>query len=753
MMKSLKLFIPGLILSALLIATGSVNGQAKKEYKSLEDALYSYGQLIGHSGPTNLQWINGGNSFSYTQQNPSTQKQEIRSFNTQNLQDQLIFNNGHLNFPDSNQAFSYQSFQWSPDSKHIVFQSNFRKIYRRSGVSDYYVYSLSNKSLKLAARGARTAELSPDGSMVGVERNGNMYAYYFGSKKEVQLTHDAQGNIFNGHFDWVYEEEFGKAQAWNWSPDSRYIAFWQFNESKVPIFQMTNYEGLHPKYVKIPIPQPGDPNPMVKIGVIDIQTGKRIWLNTGEKGDFYIPRIYWTSEPDILAMMILNRTQNDLKLLFFNVKTGKHWQVMEEKNKTWVAIFNFYTGVNDMMFFPKSGQEFFWISDRSGYYQIYRYAYSGKLINQVTHGKWDVIKVMGINEKNQEIYYSSAEASPLEEQFYSIKFNGTEEKRLTPAPGYHQINLSPNQKYYVDSYSNLDTPTQVQLWNTSGHLVKTLEDNQGVRDFMNSHVYFPKSLFHFTTSDGVGLDGSMVKPLNFDSTKKYPVVFTIYGGPESHSVYNSFESSWFTQFLAQHGYIVVDVNNRGSANYGSAFMKVVYLQLGKWESYDFVETAKYLSSLPYVEKNRMAIMGTSYGGYSTIFTMLTHPGVFKVGIANSPVTDWRLYDDIYTERYMGLPAENPNGYFQSSAMNHAEGLTGHLLLIHSTMDDNVHVTNTMQLLTALTNAGKDVDLRIFPPGAHGAAYNFQSYLLEHQVYFQYLERYLKGTCHLPNLNQ
>ena len=392
------------------------------------------------------------------------------------------------------------------------------------------------------------------------------------------------------------------------------------------------------------------------------------------------------------------------------------------------------------------------MSDRSGYYHIYRYAYDGKLINQVTKGEWDVIKVTGINPETKSIYYLSAEASPLEQQLYSIKFDGKEEEKLSQVAGFHDINMSPNTKYYLDTYSNVSTPTHVTLNDDKGKTLKVLEENQVVSNFVKNHAYAPQELFKFKTTDGQMLDGFMLKPVNFDPSKKYPVVMDVYGGPESHDVFNSFNASPWQQWLAQNGYIVVNINNRGIANYGSKFLKVVYKQLGKWESNDFAEAAGYLRSLPYVDGSKMAIMGTSYGGYSTTYTLLSHPGVFKVGIANSPVTDWRLYDDIYTERYMGLLNENADGYNNSADMTHAATMKDHLLLIHSMSDDNVHPANTMQLLTALTNAGKDVDLRIYPRGAHGAAYDFQSYILISNVSFQYLERYLKGNNNLPNLN-
>ena len=736
-------FITGCLCPAISFA------QNKTEYSSLADALTTGGTLRGKSGPRNVNWINGGERYSFNTHDG------IDLMTPATLKQSNVFSNADLKFPGTDKQFDYDEFQWSQDSKHIVFRNNFRKKYRRSGISDYYVYDVANKDLKLAAQNARSAELSPDGSMVGIERDGNMFVYNFATAKEKALTNDntSENGIFNGHGDWVYEEELEVSKAWNWSPDNKHIAFWQFDDSKVPDFQMSSLEDVHPTYQHFAVPLVGDPNPKVKIGVVDVHSGNKVWLTPDETGDFYIPRIYWTSDPDVLAMMTLNREQNDMKLYFFNIKTGEHHVVLEEKNKTWVAISNFYTNVNDMIYFPQKSREFFWVSDRSGYYDIYRYDYNGKLINQVTKGSWDVIKVTGIDPAKQKIYYLSAEASPLEQQLYSIGFNGSRKTRLSMQPGFHDIDMSSDTKYYIDKHSDISTPLHVDLCDNKGKILQTLEDNKGASEFLATHAYSPVELFHFTTSDGVNLDGSMIKPFNFDPNKKYPVVMSVYGGPESHNVFNRFSDNSWNQWLAQNGYVVVDVNNRGIANYGSAFMKVVYKQLGKWESNDFVETTHYLATLPYTDTAHMAIMGGSYGGYITSYTLLTHPGVFKVGIANSPVTDWRLYDDIYTERYMGTAQDNAEGYKNSSDAAHAANLKDHLLLIHSLDDDNVHAANTMQLLTALTNAGKDVDLRIYPPGAHGAAYNAQSRLLIDEVSFDYLEKYLKGKSDLPNLNK
>ncbi|MGN6180240.1 MAG: S9 family peptidase [Mucilaginibacter sp.] len=736
------------LLASAMLLPDLASAQNKTLYTSLSDAMAQGRKLHGRSGPLSVNWINGGNQYSFLANGAINIKDPAT------LKETEIFNAKNVTYPGTSTPFSYESFQWSHDSKHLVFQTNFRRKYRRSGISDYYIYDIDGKQLKEAAKNARSAELSPDGSMVGIERDGNMFVYNFASGKEQQLTDDATGEegIFNGHGDWVYEEELEVATAWNWSPDSKYMAFWQFDERNVPDFQMTNFEGVHPEIKHINIPQVGDPNPKVKIGVIDIASGKKVWLQPDETGDFYIPRIYWTSDPDVLAMLTLNRAQNDLKVYFFNVKTGEHKVVMEEKNSTWVAISNFYTNVNDMIYFPEKTREFFWVSDRSGYYHIYRYNYDGKLINQVTKGDWDMIKVSGINPQTKTIYYLSAEASPLEQMFYSIGFDGKHKTKLSAVDGFHDINMSPNEKYYIDRFSNISTPTQVALCNNKGKTLQTLEDNKGVSEFIAGHAYSAPEMFHFKTADGTALDGYMIKPFNFDPHKKYPVVLTIYGGPESHAVFNRFSDNSWQQWLAQNGYIVVDVNNRGIANYGSQFMKCVYKQLGKYESADFVSTARYVGSMPFADNTKMAIMGGSYGGYSTTFTLLTHPGVFKVGIANSPVTDWRLYDDIYTERYMGTAEDNAAGYKQSADMTHAANLKDHLFLIHSMSDDNVHPANTMQLLTALTNAGKDADLRIYPPGAHGAAYNAESYYLINALSYQYLERYLKGNNNLLDLN-
>jgi len=717
--------------------------QQKQRFATMDEALQAGSVLSGRQGPRNVNWIEGGRRFSYTERDQRTGQPVIRVYDPATARDEVLFTATGLTLPGTNQPFSYDSFQWAQDSKHLVFQSNFQPIYRRSGISDFYIYSLADKSIQLATKGARTGELSPNGAMLGFERGGDMYVTNLSTHQEKRLTSDATEHVYNGHFDWVYEEEFGLAQAWKWSPDSRYIAFWQLDDSKEPEVQISDYSGLHQEWEKLRIPQVGDTNATVRIGVVDVASGKKTWLDTGEKGEFYVPRIYWTSNPDTLAVITLNRPQNEMKLYFFDVRNGGRRQVMSETSKTWLDVYDFYSNVEDMMTFPEKSREFFWLSDRDGYQHLYRYDYSGKLINQVTHGKWNVTRVEGSDAPNQTLYFTSTEISPLQRQLYSIRFDGSGQKRVTTASGNHRIDMSPTATFFIDRYSSLKQPLQVEIWSPTQKL-RTLEDNAAVNRWMETHSYSQPELFSFTTTDGVKVDGSIVKPNPFDPSKRYPVIFDIYGGPGSQQVYDQFMSSGWTQWLAQEGYVIVGLNNRGTNNYGRDFMKVVYKHLGKYEALDFAEAAKYLSKQSYVDPSRIAIMGTSYGGYSAVYTMEMYPEIFPVGIANSTVGDWRLYDTIYTERYMGLLNDNLQGYVESAPIEQAAKMRGNLLLIHSMMDDNVHPHNTMQLLTALTTAGRDAELRIYPPGRHGAAYDAQSFRLIRQVTDRFLARNLKA---------
>ncbi|MFZ5941497.1 MAG: DPP IV N-terminal domain-containing protein [Bacteroidota bacterium] len=729
--RLLHLFI--LIFSFLI----SLQAQ-KKEFVSLQEALVSSRSLSGPKIPSNINWINDGASFSYTKN--SNGNQEIWTRDPASGQETRVFTTSGLTFPDG-ERFRYSSFSWTRDFSYLLFQTRVEPVYRYSGNADYFVYSLAEGNMKPLVEHAFTAEISPDGKKLGYGRDGEIYTFDFASSTHKQLTFDAMENVYNGRFGWAYEEEFGLVQAWDWSPDSRYIAYWQSDEREVPLYQLTDFQGKHPEYKSIPYPKVGDPCTKIKIGVLDTETAAQRWLDLDLNGG-YVPRIYWTSRPDVLAVIEMNREQNQLKLWFFNVKTGDKKLVMEEKSATWIDVYDFFSGKLHFFFFPEETEEFFWISERDGFAHIYRYNYEGKLLNQVTSGNWEVTSIEAIDVAKKTLYYTSREVSPLEVNLFSVRFDGTKKQRLTTAEGNHEVNVSTCGQYYFDSYSTCSTPPSAELKTAKGKVLDDFGGNIQVEKYLTKHVYAPCELFSFTTSDGQKLDGYLIKPIDFDSTRSYPLVLDIYGGPGSQSVYNSFENNGWHQWLAQKGYVVASVNNRGNGGYGSAFEKIVYGHLGKWETWDFAETALYLSEKSWIDRDRMAIRGHSYGGFTSAFSLLTHPEVFLVGIVTAPVTDHRLYDCIFTERYMGLLENNEEGYEETAATNYAANLKGHMLLVHSLMDDNVHPQNTFQLLRALLDNGKDVDLKIYPPGDHGVAYDFTTYMLLMQSYTDYLDRYL-----------
>ncbi len=728
-----------------LVHSPALFSQALQEYQSLQHALFSAGQLVGEQGPQNVTWIEGGERFSYMQQNFSEQSREIRAYNPASGGDELIFRNTDYTFPESDDPFDFRSFQWSQDFRFLVFQTNFTPIYRYSGNADYYYYSLEENTLDLIASDAFTAELSPDGQQVAYHKYGEMYVFDLNTTEETQLTFDAEENFYNGRFGWVYEEEFGQVQAWKWSHDSRYIAYWQSDERHVQRFVSTDFEGSYPEYTDIPYPKVGEENPYVRIGVIEVQSGEKRWMDI-DLNDGLIPRIYWTSNQGELAVVKMNRQQNQLDLYFYDAETGRGTHIMEENSSDgWIDVYDFFAGIDDYFFFPEERDEFFWISDRDGFKHIYRYGYDGELINQVTSGNWEVTNVHAVNSGQNRIYYESTEVSPLERHLYSIGFDGSGKRQYSDEPGRHSFDMGPDGRFYLDSWSNTKTPTQVELWTTEngGEKLEKLVDNQSVKDYIRRYVYSPRELFSFTTSDGQELDGYIIKPIDFDPEETYPLILMVYGGPSAQGVYNEFDSNPWIQFLAQQGYAIANVNNRGSGGYGRDFEKSVYLRLGKKEAFDFAETARYLGSYDWIDEKRIGIRGHSYGGYMAALTMVLYPSVFQAGIVGAPVTDWRLYDTIYTERYMGLLEDNKENYIETSVMAHASRLQGNLFVAHSSMDENVHIQNTMQMLTAFTNAGKDVDLRIYPSGTHGVAYNQQSYILLHQAYTNFLKRHLR----------
>lgn len=722
----------------LLLLSVTLFGQ-KLTFNSLPEA-YRH-SLRGERPPSGVEWMGDNQSYSFTKNSRSGSQIWIRDIPSG--EERMVFSSSEAVFPGTEDAFRYASFAWTSDYQHLLFQTNFQPVWRNSGHADYYLYSLDSKELKLIVENAFTAEVSPDGSMVGYGKDGDLYTYNLAGDKHTRLSKDGAKDYYNGRYGWANEEEFGLVQAWAWSHNSKYMAYWQTDETEVEVYKLTDFSGQHPEYMELPYPKVGDAPPVERLGILNVQSGKQLWLDLDPEGG-YIPRIYWTSKENTLAVVWLNRAHNHLKLYMFDVVSGKGRVIMEEKNEAWIDIFDFFAGEMHLFYFPGDMDSFFWISDRDGYSHIYHYDYQGKLIRQLSNGDYDVVSIKSIDPKKQTLSYLSCEVSPMERQLFSLKFNGKGKKQLTLEKGNHRVNVSPSGNYFIDTYSSSTTPSSTDLRTGNGKLVENLAGHENVLEHLEEYAYSPRELFTFTASDGQLIDGYIVKPVPFDPEKTYPLIMSVYGGPGSQGVYNSFEANPWIQYLVQQGYVLANINNRGNGGYGSEFEKTVYKHLGEKETGDFSDAALFLAEKEWIDRDRIGIMGHSFGGFSAGMSLLLHPDVFRAGIVTAAISDHRNYDCILTERYMGLLESNEEGYNNSSMVHQASRLEGKLLLVHSLMDDNVHPQNTFQFSSALINEGKKFDLMIYPAGDHGVAYDFSSYMHLQSLYLDWLNENLKG---------
>jgi len=616
-----------------------------------------------------------------------------------------------------------EGYQFSADEQKLLIETNVETIWRRSTKADYYVYTLEDKSLKKLSdsdQKLQYAEFSPKGDRVAFVRDNNLFWVNLNSGTEHQITEDGKkGKVINGASDWVYEEEFSFAKAWFWSPDGQKIAFYRFDESEVRQYTLQEWNGIYPETVPYKYPKAGEQNSDVTIGVYHIGKDSTVWMDTGSTKDQYIVRLDWTHDPDKLSIRRMNRLQNSQDLLIADALTGEATLIKTETNDAWIEE-------NDDLTFLKNGNEFIYVSEEDGYNHIYHYRIDGKLIRQVTTGNWDVTKFVGFNERSNLLYYVSTEESPLERHLYQIQLNGQQKKRLTEGKGWHNINMNPGLTYYIDNYSRADTPPVVTLYDNNAEPVRHLIKNDGLNERISKLQLPQKEFIKIPVNGGnVTLNGYMIKPADFDSQKKYPVLMYVYGGPGSQLVTNRYSGgqreTWH-RYLAERGYLIVAVDNRGTGGRGADFKKIIYKNLGDYESRDQIATAEYLKSQPYVDDERIGIWGWSYGGYMSSLSLTRGNNAFKMAIAVAPVTDWRFYDTIYTERYMQTPQKNPVGYESSSVLNEVEGMKGKkYLLIHGSGDDNVHVQNTLELIDALVEQDISFQTMIYPDRAHSIA--------------------------------
>jgi dipeptidyl-peptidase-4 len=620
----------------------------------------------------------------------------------------------------------FSDYTFSNDETKIMFTTKRQSIYRHSFTAEYFIWNQTTKEITpLSEKGAQQlATFSPDGERVAFVRNNNLFVKNLKFGTENQVTRDGKTNeIINGAPDWVYEEEFSFNKAFEWSPDSKFLAYIKFNETEVPMFNIPMYQGqkpelkenqLYPGNYSYKYPKAGEKNSVVKVLIYDLKSKSSVTTETGDDLEQYIPRIRWTPDANDLAIMKLNRLQNKLDIVLANPNTGDTRPFFTEKNRRYISE-DFF---DDFVFLPDN-KYIVLNSERNGYSHLYLYDRQGSEVKQLTDGKFDVTEFYGFDPVKKIFYYQAAKESPLRREVYFVSLDGKKSGKLSTQTGTNQADFSTGMKYYINYFSNIYIPNTVTLHDQSGKLIRTLEDNSALKNLLKEYTISQRELFSFKTSEGVELNGWMLKPANFDALKKYPVVMTQYSGPNSQQVFDIFPRISWDHYLAQEGFLVVCVDPRGTGARGEEFRKMTYLQLGKYESDDQVEAARYLGSLPYVDKNRIAIWGWSYGGFMAALCMEKGADVFNTGISVAPVTNWRFYDSVYTERYMRTPKENPEGYDDNSPLSHAEKIKGNYLLIHGSADDNVHFQNTMEFTERMVQAGVQFDMAAYTNRNHG----------------------------------
>ena len=700
------------ILILLLIST-SVFGQSKKSF-TLED-VFKKG-TFSTKGMRGLRSMKDGNTYLTVETDEKTKLRYVAKNNyLDGKQNSILFKETDLVFKGDTLPISTD---FNDTETKVLIPVDEEAIYRRSSKANYFVYDLLTKKItEVSGNGKQLfATFSPDGNSVAFVRDNNLFVKNLLSGEEKQLTSDGKNNeVINGRSDWVYEEEFSFAQAFYWSPDGKKIAFYKFNEKEVPEFSMTMFDGLYPTEYKYKYPKPGEKNAIVSIHVYDLASSSIKTVDIGAETDQYIPRIRWTQDANTVCVLRMNRHQNKVEYLLANASTGATKTLMTETDKYYVDI------EKEQLTFLNNGKQFINVSEKDGFNHIYLYDLSGKQITQITKGAWEVSDIYGIDQKNGLIYYQSSESSPLQRDVYVIGLNGKGKRKISTQTGTNTASFSTTFNYYILAHSSAKSPSYVSLHTNKGVVIRVLEDNAKAKAKFAEYQLSPTEFFSLTTSEGVNLNGYMIKPANFDPNKKYPVFMYVYGGPGSQNVVDSWSGSrnmWFN-YLAQKGYIVACVDNRGTGARGAEFKKMTYQNLGHYETIDQIEAAKWFAKQSYVDAGRIGIWGWSYGGYMSSLCITKGADTFKMAIAVAPVTTWRYYDSIYTERYLRTPQENAKGYDENSPINFADKLKGKFLLIHGTADDNVHFQNSVMFSEALIQANKSFEQAYYPNKNHG----------------------------------
>jgi dipeptidyl-peptidase 4 len=719
----LKRIISGLILFCLTASAWIMPLQAERSHKKL-----TYEQVYENAEPRLLdslkqigKWLDDDHYLLWNQENkepPNWMKVNARTGNQE-----IFIEYGSLqkDFPKGLDAF-----------RHVDETSDYTGLlYSFKG--DIYHYSLRQKKFRrLTATPAEEMNptFSPDGRFAAYTRNHNLYTIDIESGLEHQLTSDGSDTLYNGWASWVYYEEIlgrgSRYRAFWWSPDSSRLAFLRFDDSPVPVFPIFRHtKGVHGELEKQRYPKPGDSNPYVKLGIVSASGGDAVWADIEEKADHYVAWPFWSRDSSTVTVQWMNRDQDLIKILAVDPGSGKTEKIYEEKQKAWVDFFG------DLYFF-EDGRGFLLRSDRDGWPHLYLYDLKGTLLQKLTQGPWSVTGIAQVDEDSNRVFFHARKNTSTENHLFEVNVNGNGLKRLTAKPGSHRCLLSPHGKYFIDSYSNVETPSRQVLCKEDGSTIRVIADSR--TDVMEQYDLAQKELLELPTQDGWILPCYWILPPDFDETQQYPVLFTIYGGPGSSSVSNTYPS--LSQlYFAQEGIIILALDHRGSGHFGKKGMAWMHRNLGKWEMHDLIEAVKWLRSKSFIDNQKIGITGGSYGGYTACMALTCASDYFTHGYARSSVTDWRLYDTVYTERYMDRPQDNPEGYKGGSVMTHADNLNGVLYMSHGAIDDNVHMQNTVQLISRLMDLDKEFEFMVYPDQRHGYRGKKRDHSNRHYVNF------------------
>lgn len=696
----------GLLSLCMIVSLGQAEAQQGTKAISLEDVVR--GKFWAYGAGYGIRSLPDGEH--YTMMTKGHNAIVRYSFATGQVVDTLFATNNARECSFDR----FDDYDISPDGRHILLYTEQESIYRRSSKAVAHHFDVRRRLVKpLSDQQGKVMipTFSPDGRMVAFVRDNNIYIKKFDFDTEVAVTTDGKRNeVINGATDWVYEEEFSTTNQLSWSEDGAFLAFVKTDERTVPEFRMQIYANqLYPSDYVYKYPKAGQPNSRVSVHIYNVGDRSQKRVAIPESDSYYIPRISYIGREHTLAVMTLNRRQNHFRMIYVNSKTLIPKTIMEEQSQTYVDSEH----IQSLRF---TSEGYAYLSERSGWTHIYLMSDGGQLVRPITRGQWDVTEFYGVDNKGNA-YYQAADQSPTRRNIYRVDSKGNN-VRLGAGEGTNRATFAEGFRYYVGSYSALNEPMSTAIYRTDGNKVlRTLEDNSRLRNELKAYRFAHKELTTIRTASGLELNAWLVKPHDFDPSKRYPVLMVQYSGPNSQLVLDEFRFGW-EYYLASQGIVVACVDGRGTGARGEAWRKGTYLRLGVQESADQVAAAKALGKLPWVDEARIGIWGWSFGGYNTLMSLIHGSGTFRLGIAVAPVTDWRYYDTIYTERFMRTPAENPAGYAESSVLEHAHKLQGRLLLIHGSADDNVHVQNSMDLSNRLIEAGIAYDMAIYPDQDH-----------------------------------